>query len=142
MIAALALVAQGAETQQTEQAITALIVLLLVVAGLLTVLTVWYWRHTSPRRVARRGGRNVPSIDPDDPRLYQQGAGYAEPYNSGHQSGGYPVQQGFQVGGGQSGGYPAQPGGGYPAPQHGGGYYEEQAPTRVQRPVGGPQGRR
>ena len=41
------------EAQQTERAITALIALLLVVAAMLAVLTVWYWRHTSPRRKAR-----------------------------------------------------------------------------------------
>lgn len=44
------------EAQRTEQAVTALIVLLLVVAGLLTLLTIWYWRHTSPKRRARAMG--------------------------------------------------------------------------------------
>ena len=38
------------EAQQTQRAITALIGLLLVVAAMLAILTLWYWRHTSPRR--------------------------------------------------------------------------------------------
>ena len=41
------------EAEQTERVITGLIVLLLVVAVLLTVLTIWYWIHTSPKRRAR-----------------------------------------------------------------------------------------
>lgn len=47
------------EAQQTERAVTALIVLLLVVAGLLAVLTIWYWRHTSPKRMERRAQRSL-----------------------------------------------------------------------------------
>ncbi len=38
------------EAQQTQTAITALIALLLVIAAMLAVLTLWYWRHTNPRR--------------------------------------------------------------------------------------------
>lgn len=38
------------DAQQTQRAITALIGLLLVVAAMLAILTLWYWRHTSPRR--------------------------------------------------------------------------------------------
>lgn len=38
------------EAQQTERALTAFIILLLVVAALLALLTLWYWRHTDPRR--------------------------------------------------------------------------------------------
>ncbi len=47
------------EAQQTEQALTALIGLLLVVAALLAVLTIWYWRHTSPKRKMRRYAAHV-----------------------------------------------------------------------------------
>ena len=43
-------VAWVTEAEQTERVITALIVLLVVVAALLTLLTIWYWRHTSPKR--------------------------------------------------------------------------------------------
>lgn len=83
----IAFVVQGAEAQQTEQVITALIVLLLVVAVLLTVLTVWYWRHTSPRRIEPRVGRTAPPVD-HDPRYYQHDA-HQQPYGNRSPSGGY-----------------------------------------------------
>ena len=38
------------EAERTQRVITGLIGLLLVVAALLALLTVWYWRHTDPRR--------------------------------------------------------------------------------------------
>ena len=41
------------EAQQTERALTALVWLLVVVAALLALLTIWYWRHTSPKRRMR-----------------------------------------------------------------------------------------
>jgi hypothetical protein len=46
-------IAWMSEAQQTERFISGLIVLLLVVAALLTVLTIWYWNHTNPKRRAR-----------------------------------------------------------------------------------------
>ncbi|MEL7158053.1 MAG: hypothetical protein AAFN30_15850, partial [Actinomycetota bacterium] len=112
MVAVVAVIAQGVEAQQTEQVIAALIVLLLVVAALLTVLTVWYWRHTSPRRVERRVGRSVPLVDADDPRYYQAA--------DHHDANGYDHSHDRY----QSGGY---------------GYYEEQSPTAVQPRVLGHQ---
>ncbi|MCP3992836.1 MAG: hypothetical protein GY926_25040 [bacterium] len=57
-------IALVSDADQTEQAITGLIVLLLVVAGLLTVLTIWYWIHTSPRRRTREAHQG-PTIDLD-----------------------------------------------------------------------------
>ena len=53
-------VAWVTEAEQTERVITALIVLLVVVAALLTLLTIWYWRHTSPKR---RGAERQPASD-------------------------------------------------------------------------------
>lgn len=61
------------EAQQTERAVTALIVLLLVVAGLLAVLTIWYWRHTSPKRVERRARRSRQVIGLDGHALDSTG---------------------------------------------------------------------
>lgn len=55
------------EVQRTEQAVTALIVLLLVVAALLSILTIWYWRHTSPKRRARMAQhRQMVTVDEVD----------------------------------------------------------------------------
>ncbi len=42
----------AAEADETRQAITFLIVCLVGIAVLLTLLTVWYWRYTSPSRRA------------------------------------------------------------------------------------------
>jgi len=42
------------ESEQTQRFITMLIVALLVFAGLLFLITLWYWRHTSPKRRVRR----------------------------------------------------------------------------------------
>ena len=50
------------EAQKTQQALTALILLLLVVAGLLALLTLWYWRHTSPKRRMRRYATHVEQL--------------------------------------------------------------------------------
>ncbi|MGI9612272.1 MAG: hypothetical protein ACR2QO_05135 [Acidimicrobiales bacterium] len=68
------------EAQQTEQALTALVWLLLVVAALLAVLTIWYWRHTSPKRKMRRYAAHVQQVARPDgyDAAYQQST-YAEP---------------------------------------------------------------
>lgn len=42
------------ESEETQRFITMLIVALLVFAGLLFLITLWYWRHTSPKRRVRR----------------------------------------------------------------------------------------
>lgn len=55
-------VALVTEAQRTEQAVTALIVLLLVVAALLSLLTIWYWRHTSPKRRARAAAQRSADV--------------------------------------------------------------------------------
>lgn len=77
-------VALAAEAQNTEQIITVLILLLLVIAVLLTALTVWYWRHTSPKRrrqaihqpqVNLNVGHNVPSAPYVNPPVGYQGGG-------------------------------------------------------------------
>jgi hypothetical protein len=44
------LLAQSGATDQTARQITILITALLAVALLLAASTVWYWRHTDPRR--------------------------------------------------------------------------------------------
>lgn len=44
------LLAQNGATDQTARQITILITALLAVALLLAASTVWYWRHTDPRR--------------------------------------------------------------------------------------------
>lgn len=44
------LFAQANTTSQTGRQITFLITALLGVAVLLALLTIWYWRHTDPRR--------------------------------------------------------------------------------------------
>ena len=48
------LLAQTGATDQTARQITILITALLAVALLLAALTVWYWRHTDPRRRSYR----------------------------------------------------------------------------------------
>lgn len=53
------------EAQQTQRAVTALIILLLVVAAMLALLTFWYWRHTNPRRNARRFVPEFEQLGPD-----------------------------------------------------------------------------
>ncbi|MFV0526093.1 MAG: hypothetical protein ACK5RL_16525 [Acidimicrobiales bacterium] len=42
------------EAERTTQTFTALIIALVVVAVLIGILTIWYWRHTSPKRRYRR----------------------------------------------------------------------------------------
>ncbi|MEM9135516.1 MAG: hypothetical protein AAGA59_25025 [Actinomycetota bacterium] len=143
-----AVLAQETEAQQTEQAVTFLIILLLVVAFLLTLITIWYWRHTSPRRVRQRGGRGVPTIDLDDPRLQQSQArggygAYDDTYGAQDAGGGAYADYGY---GNQ--GYQQRPSidPRRPAPRQadprqdpygqGRGYYQEPDPTMVQ-PRGG-----
>lgn len=154
-----AVLAQETEAQQTEQAVTFLIILLLVVALLLTLITIWYWRHTSPRRVRQRGGRGVPTIDLDDPRLQQSRTptrgGYAahdETYGSHGAGAGGGAYAGYGYG---NQGYQQRPSidprrpaprqhapHQQPQPRHpdpygqGRGYYQEPDPTVVQ-PRGG-----
>lgn len=81
------------ESEETQRFITMLIIALLVFAGLLFLITLWYWRSTNPKRRVRRvlqpagGGPDVdlrggPSYPAADPRLAAQ-AGYAT------QQGGY-----------------------------------------------------
>ncbi|MGF1598544.1 MAG: hypothetical protein ACFCVK_16700 [Acidimicrobiales bacterium] len=77
-------VALVTEAQQTQRTITALIILLLVVATMLALLTLWYWRHTNPRRYVRRV---LPELDRDVDLRHQQG--YIE-------AGAYPGHQGYQ----------------------------------------------
>lgn len=73
------------ESEQTQRFITTLIVALLVFAGLLFLITLWYWRHTSPKRRVRRvlqpaggGGHDVDlrrsPYPAADPRLAAQQA--------------------------------------------------------------------
>lgn len=75
------------ESEETQRFITMLIVALLVFAGLLFLITLWYWRHTSPKRRVRRvlqpAGvgpdvdlRRPAYTDGADPRLTAQ-QGYA-----------------------------------------------------------------
>lgn len=64
-------VAAASQADQTVQAVSALIVLLLVVAGLLTLLTIWYWFHTSPRRRARRMSMVAPGVQEADQVAYE-----------------------------------------------------------------------
>ncbi len=42
------------ESEQTQRFVTMVIIALLVFAGLLFLITLWYWRHTSPKRRVRR----------------------------------------------------------------------------------------
>jgi len=85
------------ESEQTQRFITMLIVALLVFAGLLFLLTLWYWRSTNPKRRVRRVLQPAgigPEVDPSrpsypvgDPRLGAQGG-----YPAGH-AGYAPGQQ-------------------------------------------------
>ncbi|MEM8922139.1 MAG: hypothetical protein AAGD35_01470 [Actinomycetota bacterium] len=149
MFAVAPILAQTTEAQQTERMLTALIFLLLVVAALLTVITIWYWRHTSPRRVARPMGRSAVPLDLDEPdpnypdayraEAYGQPQGYGQPVGQGYGQpvgGGMPPQQGYgqppqQVRPPQGYGRPV--GGGVP-PQQGGfqPVFPDAAPTIVQ----------
>lgn len=81
------------ESEETQRFITMLIVALLVFAGLLFLITLWYWRYTSPKRRVRRlvqpVGGGGPEVDlrrspypAADPRLAAQQA-------YGAQQGGY-----------------------------------------------------
>lgn len=85
------------ESEQTQRFITTLIVALLVFAGLLFLITLWYWRHTSPKRRVRRVLQPAgvgPDVDlrrpayPDgaDPRFAAQ-PGAAQPGYAGQQGG-------------------------------------------------------
>lgn len=150
MFSVAAVLAQETEAQQTEQAVTFLIWLLLVVAFLLTLITIWYWRHTSPRRVRQRTGSRAPTIDLDDPRLQQRRGGYAaydDTYGSQDTGGGY-ADYGYRTQGYQQrpSSDPRRPAPQRPDPrQHdpygqGGGYYAEPDPTMMQ--PRGPQQRR
>jgi hypothetical protein len=60
------------EAEQTKRVITALIIALLVVAALLALLTLWYWRHTNPRRYARHMFPEPRGADLDLRRRYNQ----------------------------------------------------------------------
>jgi hypothetical protein len=42
------------ESERTQRLITMLIFALLIVGVLLIALTIWYWRHTNPKRYVRR----------------------------------------------------------------------------------------
>lgn len=87
------------ESEETQRFITMLIVALLVFAGLLFLITLWYWRHTNPKRRVRRVLQPAgvgPDVDlrrpayPDgaDPRLAAQ-QGYAGQQGYAAQQGGY-----------------------------------------------------
>jgi len=68
------------EAQQTEQALTALVWLLVVVAALLALLTIWYWRHTSPKRRMRRYAAHVEqTARPDGYDTGYEYSTYADP---------------------------------------------------------------
>ena len=81
------------ESEQTQRFITMLIVALLAFAGLLFLLTLWYWRHTNPKRRVRRVlqpagvGPDVdlrqPAYPGVDPRLAAQ-PGYAAAQQGGY----------------------------------------------------------
>lgn len=62
------------EAQQTERALTALVWLLVVVAALLALLTIWYWRHTSPKRRMRHYAAHIDQVSRPETyqRAYQQ----------------------------------------------------------------------
>ena len=73
----------ASQAEQTEQRLTILIYLLLGVAVMLTLLTIWFWRHTSPARrkrmhsrasdlgYAEMSGAGVPAGDPYGQVPYQ-----------------------------------------------------------------------
>ena len=63
------LLAQQA-ADDTGQTIRLIIMGLLAVAVLLALLTVWYWRHTDPRRRLRPVADPVGAPEPFDPRGY------------------------------------------------------------------------
>ena len=77
------LAALAADTDETRQAITMLILGLVGIAVLLSLLTIWYWRFTSPKRralalsdepigtelLAAHDGALDPPATPDDVRL-------------------------------------------------------------------------
>lgn len=63
------------EAQQTERALMALVWLLVVVAVLLALLTVWYWRHTSPKRRMRHYAAHVEQMA----RADEYETGYRQP---------------------------------------------------------------
>ncbi len=58
------------EAEQTQRVIVALIVVLLIVAAILALLTLWYWRHTNPRRAARQMFPEPQGADLDLRRRY------------------------------------------------------------------------
>jgi len=77
------------ESEETQRFITMLIVALLVFAGLLFLVTLWYWRNTSPKRRVRRVLQ--PTGVGQDVDLRRQGYPAADPRLGGH--GGYPTAQ-------------------------------------------------
>jgi hypothetical protein len=78
------------EAQQTQRVLTALVALLVVVALLLALLTLWYWRHTSPKRRMRRYAAHVERVaatgayDPGFDRSGYADPSYGEIHNEGH----------------------------------------------------------
>ncbi len=81
------------ESEETQRFITMLIIALLVFAGLLFLITLWYWRSTNPKRRVRRVLQPA-GVGPDvdlrgpahpavDPRLAAQ-QGYAAGQQGGY----------------------------------------------------------
>lgn len=80
------------ESEETQRFITMLIVALLVFAGLLFLVTLWYWRSTNPKRRVRRVLQPA-GVGPDVD-LRRQGYPAGDPRTSGQ--GGYQgVQPGY-----------------------------------------------
>ncbi len=75
----------AAETDGTGRSIAFLIGCLLAIAGIMTALTVWYWRFTSPKQVAERLAalegplRDFAPIEPEKPIVAGVGAQAAQP---------------------------------------------------------------
>jgi len=71
----------ASEAQQTQRMVLLLIVALVVVAVLLAGLTLWYWRHTDPRR--RQQPRTYAAVPGGPGRVQQaavaQGYGQSQP---------------------------------------------------------------
>ncbi|MFV0258901.1 MAG: hypothetical protein ACK5PP_10695 [Acidimicrobiales bacterium] len=84
------------EAERTTRTFTTLIVALVVVAVLIGLLTIWYWRHTSPKRRYRRRLETAPPARQEpEPDVHDRYDRYSD--------GGYRDDHAYQDHGDQSG---------------------------------------